>query len=293
MQGRSRHSGASFFYAYRFFMPTSAVSNPHPLARTTDKPFAREWLDPAHTPPGTLAMPFQFQQFDIDDSLCAMKVGTDGILLGAWCEFPSGASRLLDVGTGCGLIALMLAQRFPNARIDGIDGDADAIINARDNANACRWSHRLNFQHITLQQFSRTGTGRYDGIVCNPPFPTQGLRSPNSRRQTARQQSQEELKGWLDHCAALLKPVGQLALILPTGTVPGAILESHGWYPRRETQVQPLPDRPAKRTLWQLVRSPVAKPAVNRLVLETHHHQRSPEMQSLTGEFYLPRPNWQ
>src|SRR4051812_45866820 len=111
---------------------------------------------------------FHFKQFTISQDRCAMKVGTDGVLLGAWV-MPNGATRILDIGTGTGLIALMLAQKTA-AIIDGIDIDFNAFAQANENVEHSNWKNRINIFHNSLQKFSSNCEHQYDLIVSNPPF---------------------------------------------------------------------------------------------------------------------------
>ena len=113
-------------------------------------------------------MGFKFKQFTIEHDKCAMKVGTDSIMLGSWVH-TNNAQRILDIGTGSGLLSIMLAQKTQDTcLIDGIDIDAEAILQAEGNAKNCPWSERLTFQHTSIQLFS-VETG-YDLIVSNPPY---------------------------------------------------------------------------------------------------------------------------
>ena len=169
---------------------------------------------------------FRFKQFTVWHDRCAMKVGTDGVLLGAW----AGQERLgetqvnhprniLDIGTGSGLIALMLAQRFPQARITGIDCDKDAAMQAMENFTGSPWADRLRAVRTGLQDFCRdtaTAAERFDLIVSNPPFYDNTLTNPDSRRCAARH------TGGLPHdellllSAGLLSDTGVFSLIVPS-----------------------------------------------------------------------------
>ena len=127
---------------------------------------------------------FQFKQFTIRHDKCAMKVGTDGVLLGAWAGTES-CSRILDVGTGTGLIALMLAQRS-KAVVDAIDIDADACLQAQENAESSLFAGRINVFHSDLADFAQASTHLYGLIVSNPPYFVDSLKCPNLQRNTAR-----------------------------------------------------------------------------------------------------------
>lgn len=142
---------------------------------------------------------FRFKQFEIEQDRCAMKVGTDGVLLGAWAQ---GGRRILDIGSGTGLISLMMAQRFPEAEVVGIDMDADACGQARENVMASPFRDRVEIECCRLQDFGGAGVsktaealetaeglkadGVFDAIVSNPPFFVDSLKNPDSKRTMAR-----------------------------------------------------------------------------------------------------------
>ena len=127
---------------------------------------------------------FTFKQFHIDHSRCAMKVGTDGTLIGAWFSADCNNSRILDIGTGTGLIAIMAAQRFSGAQVVGIDIDSDCIEQANENVAASPWCDRISIIHSALQEF--TSSEGFDAIVSNPPYFVDSLLSPDEKRSTAR-----------------------------------------------------------------------------------------------------------
>ena len=154
------------------------------------------WRVPKHSwlPMGSDS--FRFRQFELRQDRCAMKVGTDGTLLGAWALMPGEASgRVLDIGTGTGLIALMMAQRYPEAEVTAIDIDAGAVSQARENVAASPFARRVTVMEMALQQMGETSpvadqpSSRYDAIVCNPPFFVNSLVCPDARRTAARHAS--------------------------------------------------------------------------------------------------------
>ena len=168
-------------------------------------------------------MSFRFKRFFVEDNRCAMKVGTDGVLLGCWA--PTSHLRLddlrftiLDIGTGSGLIALMLAQRCPEARIDAIDIDAAAVEQARENVEA--YPHPLPkgrgelHAYVSRLQDWKPET-KYDLVVSNPPYFQNSLKNPDKGRQTARHTDTLSYEELIKHSVRLLAPNGQLALILP------------------------------------------------------------------------------
>ena len=127
---------------------------------------------------------FQFRQFRIRQQRCAMKVGTDGTLLGAWAQMLMARGRILDIGTGTGLIALMMAQRFPDASVVGIDIDSEAVAQAQENVEESPFAQRITIRQADVLQFD--DEGKFDAIVCNPPYFVNALTCPDQQRTTAR-----------------------------------------------------------------------------------------------------------
>lgn len=140
-----------------------------------------------------------------------MKVGTDGLLLGAWAQ---GGKRVLDIGTGTGLIALMMAQRFPDAHVDAIDIDADAASQAEDNARRSPFADRVAVRCVSLQEY--VAEMEYDSIVCNPPFFTQSLQSPDSKRTLARHSVALPFDELFRHARRLMSEDGVLSIVVPS-----------------------------------------------------------------------------
>ena len=131
---------------------------------------------------------FQFRQFFVGQQHCAMKVGTDGVLLGAWA---TGGHHILDIGTGTGVVALMMAQRFPSADIDAIEVDHDAAEQATDNVRQSPFASRVTVTHTALQNFHPSAP--YDSIVCNPPYFLNSLKAPETSRSLARHAGDDSL----------------------------------------------------------------------------------------------------
>ena len=140
-----------------------------------------------------------------------MKVGTDGLLLGAWAQ---GGSSVLDIGTGTGLIALMMAQRFPDAHVDAIDIDADAASQAEDNARRSPFADRVAVRCVSLQEY--VAEREYDSIVCNPPFFTQSLQSPDSKRTLARHSIALPFDDLFRHARRLMSEDGVFSFVVPS-----------------------------------------------------------------------------
>lgn len=147
-----------------------------------------------------------------------MKVGTDGVLLGSWEMMTGSPSRILDIGTGTGLVALMMAQRFPEADVTAIDIDTGALADAAENIQASPFAARITLKGLSLQAFSAAGgvEGCYDLVVCNPPYYDNSLENPDHSRATARHTSSLPFSVLATETYRLLAPEGTLCVILPT-----------------------------------------------------------------------------
>lgn len=157
---------------------------------------------------------FRFRQFTIHQDKCAMKVGTDAVLLGSWVQ-PEVALHILDIGTGTGLIALMLAQKSI-AEIDAIDIDEGAFLQARENFRISPWFSRLQVYHSSFQEFSASTKQRYDLIVSNPPYFQHASKPPEGSRLNARHTDLLSFDELINGVKLVLKPGGRFSLILPS-----------------------------------------------------------------------------
>ena len=216
-----------------------------------------------------------------------MKVGIDGVLLGAWAAV-EGANSILDIGTGSGLIALMLAQRS-DAQIVAIDIDADAILQTNQNIKDSPWQNRIQSKEISLQQFSNEVDKTFDLIVSNPPYFVNSTNAPTLSRTTARHPNSLSHEELISNAKLLLKPTGRICLILPVdeGLKCVDFALSVGLYCTRQVTVYPKPEALAKRLLleFSLQSSPKIE---SELTIESHErHQYSAEFSELAKEFYL------
>ena len=216
-----------------------------------------------------------------------MKVGIDGVLLGAWAAVEN-ADSILDIGTGTGLIALMLAQRS-NAQIDAIDIDADAVIQANENVQKSPWSSRIAVHQIELQSYALTTKKRYDLIVSNPPYFVNSTKAPVENRNTARHTDTLTHKELLDNALSLLKPTGRICVILPVneGLMSVEYAASIGLHCTKQVVVFPKPGASAKRLLLEF--SPQFTVCVNsEIIIESNvRHQYSLEFTALAKDYYL------
>lgn len=235
---------------------------------------------------------FRFKQFEVANSLSAMKVGTDGVLLGAWADVTTdglASPRVLDVGTGTGLIALMLAQRFPTASITAIDIEPDAVAEARLNADRSPWGERIDVQLGDFCEFTALHSGRYDAVVSNPPYFTSTLKSDTRARMLARHGEGLDYATLIHTCAnGLLAPGGTLTIVSPADREADITfaMELSGLRLTRLTRVftKPTAQTPT-RLLWAMTiptaDSQPTSPIIDTLLIG------SPDYKALTGDFYL------
>ena len=228
---------------------------------------------------------FRFKQFSVVNDRTAMKVGTDGVLLGAWCPV-DGACRVLDVGTGCGVIALMVAQRNSEAVITGIDIDEAAIEEATLNFERSPWSERLTARQCDFNELS--ASERYDLIVSNPPYFTNGILPTGDARTTARHTGSLSYRQLIEGADRLLTDDGSLAIITPTDAEQDIIeTATFASLPVRQlVRVIPVEGTAPKRTLWLLSRRDIP---YNEGTLTIAHCDGTftSEYIALTGAFYL------
>lgn len=215
-----------------------------------------------------------------------MKVGTDGVLLGAWVNI-EGAMKILDIGTGSGVIALMLAQRS-EGNIDAIEIEKNAAKQASENVARSPWSSRINIFNQSFQEYCKTGS-RYDLIVSNPPYFERSMMAPDKKRSAARHNhllSQQEL---MNGIKKLLLPHGKFAIILPVAeylSFRNKALES-GMYEIRNLKTKPTPEKPINRILGEFT-GKADETSSSEIVIEKYgRHGYSEEYKTLTKDFYL------
>ena len=238
--------------------------------------------------------PFTFKQFTIEQDRCAMKIGTDGILLGAWAAVKDPYS-ILDIGAGTGIIGLMMAQRSDAGLIDAIEIDEDAYEQCVDNFENSSWGDRLFCYHASLDEFAEEmDEERYDLIISNPPYYEAPLIASNGEdqipeaRKKARFYDSLPFDDLLEYSSSLLADEGELAVIIPF-TEEARFLQlakSYNLYPNRITRVKGTLETPIKRTLLQLSFTE-AKPEENELIIEISRHEYTHEYIELVKDFYL------
>lgn len=226
---------------------------------------------------------FTFKQFTIRQDLCAMKVGTDGVLLGSWAI---GGDNILDIGTGTGLIALMMAQRFTNAHIDCIDIDACACTQANDNIKNSCFAERIKVYNCDIQEY--TTSCLYNSIVCNPPFFVNSLQCPDVKRTLARHTFALSPKTLFCYSYRLLTSEGFLSIIIPTEQAETFLIEAHinGFFVHKKTFVKTTEKKTAKRILITFGKHQPKFYQEDSQTLMTGD-KRSVWYNNLTNKFYL------
>ena len=232
---------------------------------------------------------FQFKQFTINQDKCAMKIGTDGVLLGAWAPFNNNTYNILDIGAGTGLIALMLAQRSHAEHIDAIEIDDDAYEQCVENFEESPWGDRLFCYHAGLDEFvEEMEDEEYDLIVSNPPFYSENYSSGNEQRDKARFTESMPFEELIEAAALLLSENGIFAVFIPFKDVEKfkAIAAEQGLFPAKILRVKGTPETEIKRSLLAFTRQH-AETVVDELIIETVRHQYTSEYTALTKDFYL------
>ena len=234
-------------------------------------------------------MHFRFKQFTIEQSKSAMKVGTDGVLLGAWTPIDHNPYGILDIGTGTGLIALMLAQRSHAAQIDALEIDEEAYEEATDNFENSLWNDRLFCYHAGLDEFVEEPEDEYDLIVSNPPFYTEDYKTENEQRDLARFADAMPFNELIDAADLLLSEKGIFSVIIPYKEESNFIAMANECelYPLKITRIKGTPTTEIKRSLLAFSRKELLNYTIDELIIETARHQYTDDYITLTKEFYL------
>lgn len=228
---------------------------------------------------------FAFKKFVVRHDRCAMKVGTDGVLLGAWTDVQH-SRRILDIGTGTGLIALMLAQRCEKAQVTAIDIDTDAVSQAQENIADSPWKDRVEARLQDVCSYSTEN--RFDTIVSNPPYFVDSLECPDNQRTLARHANTLDAERLLGKVAELLLDDGLFSLILPADQADHIIrmAADNGLYLSHYTTVITRPGLPPKRVLMEF-RKTEGSCKTDELIIELNRHVYSEGYIALTKDFYL------
>lgn len=216
-----------------------------------------------------------------------MKVGIDGVLLGAWAPVEN-AVKVLDIGTGSGLIALMIAQRKSNAGIDAIDIDEGAFNQSRLNFLNSPWKDRLNTYHLDLHDFISVNNTNYDLIVANPPFFNDSLKAPERNRSVARHTESLTHESLISHAAQILNKTGRICLILPVNEALQCVkmAEAMQLYCYQKCYVKSLPEKAPHRILLEFGFE-IKRTIESSITIELERRVYTPEFSLMLRDFYL------
>ncbi len=229
---------------------------------------------------------FNFKQFRVSDDRSAMKVGTDSVLLGAWIQ-DKAFEDVLDIGCGSGLISLMMAQRFENADVMGIEIDPNSVEDAKFNFEQSTWASRLKVKEIDIREFN--SINKYDLIVSNPPFFTESLLPPKDNRAGARHDFQLSLDDLLVSAVRLLKENAVFALVFPYDREEILIEKAFqlNLYPQRILHTRNKPDAQVKRCFIEFQKKQTSEVKMEMLEIRDYNNEYSSAYKKLTKDFYI------
>lgn len=232
---------------------------------------------------------FNFKQFSVQQDKCAMKIGTDSVLLGAWCPIDNNPFSVLDIGAGTGVLSLMLAQRSHAEQIDAIEIDEEAYEQCVENFEASPWSDRLFCFHAGLDEFVEEPEDEYDIIISNPPFYSEDYKTDNSQRDLARFQDAMPFEELVEAADLLLSENGIFAVIIPFKEEERFIdlCAEVELYPVKVTHVKGSHTTPIVRSLLAFKRFELSVLTADELVIEINRHEYTDDYINLTKDFYL------
>lgn len=232
--------------------------------------------------------PFTFKEFTVNQDRCAMKIGTDGVLLGAWATIDHNPFSILDIGTGTGILSLMLAQRSHAETIEAIEIDDAAFEQAAGNFEDSPWGDRLFCYHAGFNEFVEEIDDKYDLIVSNPPFYSENYKTENPQRDLARFTDALPFEHLLHGTAKLLDDNGRASFIIPFSEEVNfiSLAEKMNLYPNRITRVKGTNTSEIKRSLLEFSFTKTAIDS-SELIIETSRHQYTEDYINLTKYFYL------
>ncbi len=235
-----------------------------------------------------MSKPFVFKEFVVNQDRCAMKIGTDGVLLGAWAAVNKNPFSILDIGTGTGILALMLAQKTSAETIEAIEIDAAAFEQAAENFENSPWGDRLFCYHAGFNEFVEEIEDSYDLIVSNPPFYKEDYKTNNQQRDLARFTDALPFEHLLHGTSKLLDTNGKACFIIPFSEENNFIglAEKMNLYPNKITRVKGTAETEIKRSLLELSFSK-SSAVFTSLIIEKSRHQYTEEYRKLTKDFYL------
>ena len=232
---------------------------------------------------------FNFKQFTVQQDKCAMKIGTDGVLLGAWCPVDNNPFSVLDIGAGTGILSLMLAQRSHAEQIDALEIDEDAYEQCVENFENSPWSDRLFCFHAGLDEFVDEPEDEYDLIISNPPFYSENYKTDDSQRDLARFQDALPFEELVEAADLLLSENGIFAVIIPYKEEERFIdlCAQVELFPVKVTRVKGTHTTPIVRSLLAFKRYELSVLTADELVIEISRHEYTDEYIELTKDFYL------
>lgn len=232
--------------------------------------------------------PFKFKQFTVKQDCCAMKIGTDGVLLGAWTSVKHNPFSILDVGAGTGVLSLMLAQRSNAQQIEAIEIDDDAYEQCAENFENSPWNDRLFCYHASLLEFVEEVEDAFDLIICNPPFYSEDYKTENKSRDLARFNDAMPFKHIIYAVAHLLAEDGLFSIVIPKKEEDDfvALANTIGLFPQRILHVRGNPDADVKRSLIEFSYTE-KEVEILELIIETDRHNYTEDYVNLTKDFYL------
>lgn len=232
---------------------------------------------------------FQFKQFSVVQDRCAMKVGTDGVLLGAWAPIDQHTNSILDIGAGTGIIALMLAQRTAADQVDALEIDEDAYEQCVENFENSPWADRLFCFHAGLDEFIDEPEDQYDLIVSNPPFYSEDYKTDNPQRDLARFQDALPFEDLVEAAQLLLSETGTFAVIIPFKEEEKfiALCAQVELFPVKVTRVKGSHTTAIVRSLLAFKRYELPVLEADELVIEISRHEYTDDYINLTKDFYL------
>ena len=232
---------------------------------------------------------FNFKQFSVQQDKCAMKIGTDSVLLGAWCPIDNNPFSVLDIGAGTGVLSLMLAQRSHAEQIDALEIDEDTYEQCVENFEASPWSDRLFCFHAGLDEFIKEPEDEYDIIISNPPFYSEDYKTDNSQRDLARFQDAMPFEELVEAADLLLSENGIFAVIIPYKEEERFIdlCAEVELFPVKVTRVKGSHTTPIIRSLLAFKRYELSVLTADELVIEINRHEYTDDYINLTKDFYL------
>ena len=232
---------------------------------------------------------FKFKQFAINQDRCAMKIGTDAVLLGAWCPIDNNPKSILDIGAGTGILALMLAQRTNADQIDALEIDEEAYEQCVENFEASAWADKLFCYHAGLDEFVDEPEDEYDLIISNPPFYSEDFKTENEQRDLARFQDAMPFEDLIEAADLLLSENGLFAVVIPYKEEERFIdlCAEYELYPVKATRVKGSHKTPIVRSLLAFKRYELSVLTADELVVEINRHEYTDDYINLTQDFYL------